>query len=295
MEQQGRPVEPPPWLPVARPPVPPEPPPPTRRFDWRRLRTSPRVAVGLGALAAALLLWPFAGFSWIPWLVGLGALLILRLLRLDGLLRGWDVPLAAVAVVAGLMVSTGPWAWAFAASIGVLLAGLVQLPRWRVAAVGAVLCLVTGVGFGFANLQEERAADEAYRQVQAESKADQGAPRPQGVLPILLNRIALGSPGAVCDSLLTVPARDAFVAASGQPDCLAAVAALTAQVTNRDAYARATAPSQPAGKGLQVDACRLDWGRAGTAGPQLGGLTVGEASPGRYLVTGFSPCSTTGR
>ena len=48
----------------------------------------------------------------------------------------------------GLMLNTGPWDWALAASLGVLLAGLVQLPWWRLAAVGAVLCLLAGVGWG---------------------------------------------------------------------------------------------------------------------------------------------------
>src|SRR5215218_8959433 len=132
----------PPWLPAERPvppppvPTPPsEPPgsgaPPRPRFDWRRLTRSPRGAAGLAMVAAALLLWPFAGFSWIPWMIGIAALLVLRLMRLDGPLRGWDIPLAGLAVVIGLMLSTSPWAWALAGNIGVLLAGLAQLPWWR--------------------------------------------------------------------------------------------------------------------------------------------------------------------
>src|ERR1700754_3150634 len=166
---------PPPWLPAARPQVPPpavsEPPPaapppepPARpRFDWRRLARSRRGAAGLAVLVAALLLWPFSGLSWIPWLVGFGALVVLRLLRLDGLLRGWVLPLAGLVVVVGLMMSTGPWAWALAASIGVLIAGLVRLPRWRLAAAGGVLCLAGGVGFAVAHFQQKpegAAADE---------------------------------------------------------------------------------------------------------------------------------------
>src|SRR3954447_13848804 len=156
----------PPWLPEARPAYPPPvpvPPGPAQgngpgtarpRFDWRRLTRSPRGAAGLAVLAAALLLWPFAGFSWIPWLIGIAALVVLRLLRLDGPLRGWDIPLAGLAVVIGLMMSTGPWAWALAGSIGVLLAGLAQLPWWRLAAVGAVLCVVSGIGWGLSVHQD---------------------------------------------------------------------------------------------------------------------------------------------
>src|ERR687893_726326 len=96
----------PPWLPAARPvPPPPVPIPP-----------GPPPGDPPGSIAP---------------------LLVLRLMRLDGPLRGWDIPLAGLAVVIGLMLSTSPWAWALAGSIGVLLAGLAQLPWWRLAAGGA--------------------------------------------------------------------------------------------------------------------------------------------------------------
>ena len=123
-------------------------------MGWRRLTRSRRGAAGLTIAAAALLLWPFAGWSGIPWLVGIGLLVVLRLLRLDGLLRGWVLHLGGLVVIAGLMYSTGPWAWALAGSIGVLLAGLAQLPWWRLAAAGAVLCAVSGVGFGLTSARD---------------------------------------------------------------------------------------------------------------------------------------------
>ena len=119
--------DPPPWLP---PPLLPAARTPARAcgsappsFPWQRLTRTRRGAAGLAIGSAALLLWPFSGWSWIPWLVGLGVLILLRLLRLDGLLRGWVWHVGGVVVVAGLMYSTGPWAWALAASIGVLVAG----------------------------------------------------------------------------------------------------------------------------------------------------------------------------
>jgi hypothetical protein len=293
----------PPWLPASRPqapppaPIPPGPPPgpgappPRPRFDWRQVTRSPRGAACLAVVAAALLLWPFAGFSWIPWLIGVGALLVLRLLRLDGLLRGWDIPLAGLAVVIGLMLSTGPWAWALAGSIGVLLAGLAQLPWWRLAAVGAVLCVVSGIGFAVTTIRDAQHDAAAYGRLQQESRADQGAPRPQGVLPLLLNRIARGSPGAVCDNLLAEPVRAPFAASTGAPDCDAAVAVLAAQVTDADGYAEADAPSRPtADGGLLVDACAMTWGSRPNAGPQLGRLTVGPIAPSRYVVVSFEPC-----
>ena len=167
-------------------------------------------AVGLAIVAAALLLWPFAGLSWIPWLVGFLALILLRLLRLDGLLRGWDVHAAGLVVVAGLMISTTPWAWALAASIGVLIAGLTRLPAWRLAALGAVLCLLAGAGYVWSTVERSGRRSPRYAPVQERSRQDQGAPRrATGVLPILLNRIAQGSPDAICDNLLAEPVRAA--------------------------------------------------------------------------------------
>lgn len=240
-------------------------------------------------LAAALLLWPFAGFSWIPWLIGLAALVVLRLLRLDGPLRGWDLHLAGLVVVSGQMLDTTPWAWALAASIGVLIAGLMRLPRWPLVAVGAVLCVLTGVGYWWAGVTAERAAAAAYAPAQERSRQDQGVSRPNGVLPIVLNRIAQGSPDAICDNLLTETARAPFVAAVGAPDCAAAVRALSAQVEDTRRYAAADAPSSPLPNGLTVDACSLDWGGA-TAGPQLGHLTITATAPSRYRITGYQPC-----
>lgn len=240
---------------------------------------------------AALLLWPFSGWSAIPWLVGIGLLVLLRLLRLDGLLRGWALHVGGLAVVIGLMVSTSPWAWALAASIGVLLAGLAQLPWWRLAAVGAVMCLVSGAGFGWSSYQDRAELAESRAQSQLESRGAQGAERPQGVLPIVLNRISQNVPGPVCDNLLAEPARSVFVASSGEPDCPAAVGKLSAQVSDRAAYARADAPSVPTPDGLLVDACSMSWRSGEAAGPQIGRLTVGQKVGGRtYVVTDFSPC-----
>ena len=243
----------------------------------------------MAIVAAALLLWPFAGLSWIPWLIGFGALILIRLLRLDGLLRGWDVHLAGLVVVAGLMISTTPWAWGLAASIGVLIAGLVRLPAWRLAALGTALSLLAGAGYVWSNIEAERAAAAAYAPLQERSRQDQGVPRPNGVLPILLNRIAQDSPDAICANLLAEPARAPFAAAAGQPDCVAAVHALSRRVTDVGRYADADAPSTPRADGLQVDACALDWAGE-SAGPQLGRLTITAIAPQRYLVTEFRPC-----
>ena len=262
---------------------------------WKRLTRTARGAAGVAVLAAALLLWPFSDWAVIPWLAGIATLVLLALLRVDRLLRGWVWHVGGLVVVGGLMWSTSPWAWFLAASIGVLIAGVVRLPAWRLAAVGAVLCLVSGTAFGIANFRttQQLAAEQAQAQVEARGR--QGAPTPTGVLPIVLNRIAQNSPGAVCDNLMVGPAADAFVASVGAPDCPAAVAAVAAEITDRNDYAEADAPSTELADGLRVDACELSWGTDPAAGPQFGVLTIGRTETGAsFVVTAFEPCSTAG-
>lgn len=262
---------------------------PTR---WRRIVASPRGAAGLAVAAAALLLWPFSGWTVIPWLIGLAVLVVLRLLRLDGLLRGWAPHVAGLAVVVGLMYGTTPWAWALAAAIGVLLVGLVALPRWKVAAVGVVLCLVAGTGLGLSRYRTAQEQTAAEAQANRESQGEQGASRPQGVLPVLLNRVAQNVPGPVCDNLLSAAARDALAAAVGQPDCPAAVAFLSGRVVDRLHYAEGRARSTVVPDGLEVDACSLTWPSGTAAGPQFGRLIVALKPEGStYVVTGFTGCS----
>jgi hypothetical protein len=203
---------------------------------WTRLTRTTRGAVGLGIVAAALLLWPFSDWSALPWLAGIGTLVLLALLRLDRLLGGWVWHLAGLVVVAGLMISTTPWAWAFAASIGVLVAGLLRLPGWKLLALGAVLCVVSGGAYALVNVRDAREAAAQQVETSEQSRGMQGAPRPYGVLPVLLGRIATGSAGPVCDNLIAEPARAAFAASAGQPDCDAAVRALAAQVVDANDY-----------------------------------------------------------
>jgi hypothetical protein len=286
----------PPWV-VARPDIPPprEPAEPTRAprdpHRWRRLTRTRRGAVGLAILAAALLLWPFAGWFWIPWLAGLAVLVLVGLLRLDRLLGGWSWHVGGLAVVAGLMLRTGPWDWALAAALGVLLAGLVQLPWWRLAAVGAVLCVLAGVGWGLDRHRDaqEKAAQEA--QVSTQNRGQLRVVRPNLVLQVVLSAVGRGDVGPVCGSLLAEPARAPFAAAAGAPDCATAVRSLAARVDDAAMYARGRAPSTAAGDGLTVDACRLSWPTGAVPGPQLGVLTVGrEGAETTYVVTAFRPC-----
>jgi hypothetical protein len=200
---------------------------------------------------------------------------------------------AGLAVVVGLMLRTGPWDWALAASLGVLLAGLVQLPWWRLAAVGAVLCVLSGVGWGSERyrLAQEEAVREAQTSLQ--NRGQIRVARANLVLQVLLSSVGRGDVGPVCDSLLAEPARAPFAAAVAAPDCAAAVRSLAAQVDDPPAYARGRAPSTAAGDTLTVDACRISWSGGATPGPQLGVLTVGRvASEVTYVVTAFRACSS---
>lgn len=257
-----------------------------RPLSWRRLTRSRRAAAGLGIAGATLLLWPFTDFSPWPWVAGVGLLVLLRLLRLDGLLRGWVLHLAGLVVVAGLMLGTSPWTWALAASLGVLLAGLLQLPEWRIAAAGAALCAVAGAGFAIDSFESAEEVAQRQAQTSLQNRGQLGAPRPAAVLPVLLNSLARADTGAVCDNLLAEPARVAFTA--GAPDCAAAVRSVAARVTDPTGYADAQAPTTRLDDTLDIDACALTWSGS-LAGPQLGELTIGRVGQ-TYVVTGFRPC-----
>src|SRR6478736_2288822 len=77
-----------PYVPPPRAPGPASLPPPADSRDagphrWRRLTRTRRGAAGLAIVTASVLLWPFAGWFWIPWLAGLVLLVLVALLRLD--------------------------------------------------------------------------------------------------------------------------------------------------------------------------------------------------------------------
>jgi hypothetical protein len=280
--------EPPQWLPVA--PTPASPPPPRPSFRWQRLTRTRRGTVGLAIGSAALLLWPFAGWSWIPWLIGLGALILLRLLRLDGLLRGWVLHLGGLVVVAGLMYSTGPWAWALAASIGVLVAGLLQLPWWRLAAVGVVMCVVSGVGFGISTYQTQE--DKRVQEVaeNAHSYGLEGERTPERVVGALLENIAQNDVPAFC-GLLDEQARTDVLRVTGAADCPGALATFRSRAGSPK-YQNLAATTTQSGTVWLTDACRTVWATPALGGQALGRIEVRRSPPpgGTYFISRFIPC-----
>ena len=247
-------------------------------------------------VAAALLLWPFAGLSWIPWLAGFVVLVVLRLLRLDKVLRNWDLHLAGLVVVAGLMLSTTPWAWALSASIGVLIAGLVQLPWWRLAAVGVVLCAISGIGFGYSSYQDLQEAVAANR---AESRIGQGQIAEEaGQILRILDQTITGSqpdPELLC-TILASSAEEQLATAVRAPDCRSATTVLherlrsapPGRMTNS---APPGADAQPPPATMVLNGCQRMWGTA--AGPGLGMVNIElvDATQRTYVVSGFSACS----
>jgi hypothetical protein len=306
----GAPHDPPRY--EAPPFEPPRYPPPENRrpSTWARLRARGwRLPIGVGIGGAAVLLIPFFLFPtfdldepraqwWPPFAIGIGALVLLSVLRLDRLLKGWTWHVAGLAFVFALVVETreNPWSWAFAASLAVLLAGLLRLPRWRLAATGAVLCAISVVGFGL------RASEVAQQQAEINAQAGEvsratvgGVPDAQEVLPFLDQSISGPVPDTRLCRIVNADAGRRLTEATGTADCAAAVRAVFARRAQAGGPAPVTvvprsAPKLTVEPSYVLDGCSTAW--AAAAGPQLGRVQVGWTTPTarRYAITGFQPC-----
>ncbi|MBW0103081.1 hypothetical protein [Pseudonocardia sp. KRD291] len=266
--------------------------------DWRR-RLRPRnlkLAVGLGLVAAALLLLPFLDDPsrwYIPVGIGFGTLVLLYLLRLDRLLFGW-APHAAGLVLVGALVwatSNNPWSWGLAIGAGVVLAGLLLLPRWKVLAVGVAVLVVSGIGYQFrsAEITEQQAQVDA--QAGNEMRMVLGVDRPQLALVSLDSGVAGNNARRVC-RLVTDAALAQLTQATAAPTCEQAVAVLhgrsagSGRVTEPD---RGADPTVEPGGSVTVNGCATVWG---TSAPPLGRvvLTRTDAPSPTYQVAAFQPC-----
>lgn len=264
--------------------------------DWRRLRPrNLKLAVGLGLVAAALLLLPFLDDParwWVPVGIGFGALVLLYLLRLDRLLVGWAPHAAGLALVAALVWATGdnPWSWGLAAGAGVLLAGLLLLPHWKVLAVGVAVLVISGVGYQFrsAEITEQKARIDA--QAGNEMRMVLGVDRPQLALVSLDSGVAGNNPRRVC-RLVTEAALAQLMQSTAAPSCEQAVTVLHA----RRGSAPETEPDRSAdpvvepGGSVTVNGCRTVWG---SAAPSIGKvvLTRTAAPSPTYQIASFQPC-----
>ncbi|BBG05448.1 MULTISPECIES: hypothetical protein [Pseudonocardia] len=265
---------------------------------WRKLRPrTVRGASALGLVGAAVLLLPFLDDPdrwWVPVGLGFGTLLLLTLFRLDRLLNGWAPHVAGVVLVGALLQATArnPWAWGLALGVGVVVAGLLLLPRWKVLAVGGVLLVVSGAGYTFrsAEIRQDQARIDA--QAGAQMRAALGVDRPQLALVALDTGVADGNPARVC-RLVQDPAIEQLRLATGAATCEDAIAVLhsrvpsDAPITTPD---RQSDPDVPPGGSTVVDGCDTAWGAA--AGPQLGTvvLTRTPAATPTFQVSSFTPC-----
>lgn len=266
--------------------------------DWRR-RLRPRnlkLAVGLGLVAAALLLLPFLDDParwYIPIGIGFGTLVLLYLLRLDRLLFGWAPHVAGLVLVGALVwaTSNNPWSWGLAAGAGVVLAGLLLLPRRRVLAVGLILLVVSGIGYQFRSsvITEQRAQADA--QAGNEMRMVLGVDRPQLALVSLDSGVAGNNARRVC-RLVTDAALAQLTQATASPTCEQAVAVLhgrsggSGRETEPD---RSADPNVEPGASVTVNGCTTVWG---TSAPTLGRvvLTRTDAPTPTYQVAAFQPC-----
>lgn len=270
----------------------------------RRIRVrSVRTAVGLGLVGAAVLLYPFAAAAsqddnyawWLPIGLGVGTLALITLFRLDRVMFGWAPHVGGLVLVGTLVwqTSLNPWSWGLAAGVGVVVAGLLLLPRWQVLAVGAVILAVAGVGYQFrsAELTEQRAQMDAQAGEQVRTVL--GVTRPQLAVVNLDNGVFDNDEDRVC-RILQDPALEQLRTATGAADCADAVARLHGRATGAGVEAtqpdRKADPTVAPGQAITLDACSTLW--AATAGKGLGRVQLvrTDAPQQRFQVTGFAAC-----
>jgi len=269
-----------------------------RRFRPR----SWKGATGLGIVGAAVLLSVFVAVDdqarwWLPLAAGFVVLVLLALLRLDRLLKGWTWHVAGIALLAGLVVETSgnPWAWAAAVSIGVLVAGLLRLPRWQLAALGAVLCVVSFVGYQFRASEVREHQEEVAQQAGNEMREALGVTRPALVLVGLDRGLRDADADAVCRLLDPQPTAQ-LLKVTGSPSCEAAVALLHGKVpagTPEPSAPRSSgSQTQPPGSIVTLDGCGSIWG---AAVPSLGTVDAIRTQAPRetWRVAALRPCAAT--
>jgi hypothetical protein len=252
-------------------------------------------------VGAAALLFVFVAFDdrarwWVPVAAGLVVLVLLSLLRLDRLLKGWTWHVAGVAMLAGLVHETAgnPWSWAFAASIGVLVAGLLRLPRRPLAAVGAALCVVSFVGYQFRAAEVRDQEAQIAQQAGTQMRQGFGYDRPDLVLTKLGEGLAPADPEAVC-RLLDPPAQAQLARATGAADCAAGVGVAAGRVpagspTAAPRVSTSPAPVPPPGTVVALDGCGTAWGRAVPALGTVDVVRTDNTARATWRVAGFHPC-----
>src|SRR5690606_23863318 len=192
-----------------------------------------------------------AGWSWWPWLYGLGGVVVLSILRIRHWLgEGLTLAVALLVVLVFLLERVPLLVWGIVA--GTLLAGLgvllllprvgrllpTALPRTPAAAalLGVGLALGVTCSILYAVQQAERAAQQqALASAEREDHLARALPAtPQALLTNMVEAVAEPDINHLCGHrwTFTPQAEAQFVAAHGGPDCPTVVRRLHEQLTS---------------------------------------------------------------
>ncbi|MFD9966189.1 hypothetical protein [Amycolatopsis sp. NPDC058986] len=284
-----------------------------RRRRWAVLERAARLHALGAAAAIAVLAWWLSGWVTWPWLVGLGVLVVAALLGLCRRLAPAQLlTLALLAVDVVLLTQVRVWWWAVLVGSALTAAAVLaavrlrfRTRRWQIVTalvVGPVL-LATGVVMLAVEASErDVAAQVALDQAHDEAIARTLPRTPNALVHDLAQSVATGGTTRICVAFAPAAAAQ-FAAAHHAPDCLGAVRALGAQVTDArryqaDLWIPAQAVQYVDRTTTVVDACQLDWSsifgdtpHPGPPGPQLGRFTLTQQYGSGQRVTGYRPCS----
>jgi hypothetical protein len=156
--------------------------------------------------------------------------------------------------------------------------------------VGAVLCVVSGIGYGISAHQERVALEQVQAQAGNSLRIQLGETRPARVLPALLTALGQDDADPVCRLLAPEP-KAQLLSVLQVNSCPEAVAELHRRAAAEPVPDESTLPApQPSGSDWIVDACPTVWGRV--AGPDLGRIVVAQTDPAvqRFAISAFSAC-----
>ncbi len=261
-------------------------------------------AAGLGLLAAAVVLWGFAGFTWRVPAAALGGVVVARLLLLPLFprrLRAWLGPLVLAATFLYLLTQVSGWAWGITLALVGTAVGVVRLPRWRVLAASVAVGVVCAAGLLVSG--HESAVQQQLQQAQGDQvdASRELADDPTLLLSSLTTLIVSGDTVGGC-FYFSPAAQAQFAASVGARDCPVAISVLHQQVRDPARYQSPRLPPEaitrgPGGEMATVNACVATWGPAfegspsdGSVGPRLGVLTLVRQHGNGYLVTRYTGC-----
>ena len=268
--------------------------------DSRRLPSAS--VVGWSMFAVGTILWAFSGFAWWVPVVGIGLLILLRLVMplTPRSWRAWMGPALLITLLILLLTATSIWNWMVAAGLVGAVLGARKRRHWKPLAVAGVALLIGVIGTGWQEWQEHQRQQEMAWQ---RHETDLGKILPQSppaVLQGLHNMLTRADATDAC-LLATPAARAQFATVHGAPSCENAVHKLASQVTDRSRYPDIDidydTTVENTGEHATVDGCSVYWSSAlggvqPDAGPKFGRLTVRRVGGGGWQITRYEPCGT---